>query len=85
LEKSGNQRFYGQNKLPLWHHALQPLGSFSHLAAYWKRSSKNTKNMNLQSILNKNSPWALMKLEFDGLDVARKLVIYIVHLPKNMI
>jgi hypothetical protein len=40
LEKSENQRFYGQNKLLFKHPALQPLGSFCHMAAC-RSSSKN--------------------------------------------
>ena len=34
LKKNENPRFYGQNKLLFWHPALQPLGSYSHVAAY---------------------------------------------------
>jgi hypothetical protein len=37
------------------------------------------------SISNKNSPWAHMELGFDMLDVARKLVNYIIFCPKNKI
>jgi hypothetical protein len=33
VKKSEKPRFYGQNKLFFEHHALQPLGSFSHMAA----------------------------------------------------
>ena len=35
--------------------------------------------MNLQFILNKNSPQAHMESEFDVLGVARKLMKYVVH------
>jgi hypothetical protein len=67
LGKSENPRFHGQNKLFLWHPALQPLGSFGHMATY-RNSSKNMGKISLQSILNKNSPHALMG--FDMLGVA---------------
>jgi hypothetical protein len=39
--------------------------------------------MNLQSILNKNSPQAHMGLGFNVLGVVRKLVKYIVYLSKR--
>jgi hypothetical protein len=41
VEKSGKPRFYGQNKLFFENHALQPLGSFSHMAAC-RSSLENT-------------------------------------------
>jgi hypothetical protein len=65
-KKVENPRVSGQNK-------LQPLGNFSHMDAY-RISSKNTRKMDLQPILNKTSPWAHMELEFDVLGVAEKLV-----------
>jgi hypothetical protein len=34
VKKSEKPRFHGQNKLFFEHPALQPLGSFSHMAAY---------------------------------------------------
>jgi hypothetical protein len=40
----------------------------------YRNSSKNIGKMNLQFILNKNSPWAHMELESNVLGVARKLV-----------
>jgi hypothetical protein len=40
-EKSENPRFYGQNKLFFENPALQPLGSFCHMAAC-RSSSENT-------------------------------------------
>jgi hypothetical protein len=52
LKKSGNPRIYGQNKLLFWHLALQPLGNFSHV---YRSSSKNTRKIKIQPILNKNS------------------------------
>jgi hypothetical protein len=36
--------------------------------------------MNLQPIVNKNSPWAHMELEFDMLGVVRMLAKYAVHM-----
>jgi hypothetical protein len=44
--KSKISRFYGQNKLIFNYLALQPLGSFYHMAAC-RSSSKNTRKMNL--------------------------------------
>jgi hypothetical protein len=41
VKKSEKTRFYGQNKLFFEHPALQPLGSFSHMAAC-RSSSENT-------------------------------------------
>jgi hypothetical protein len=41
VKKSEKPRFYGQNKLFFENPALQPLGSFSHMAAC-RSSSENT-------------------------------------------
>jgi hypothetical protein len=41
------------------------------------------RKMKLQPILNKNSPWAHMELEFDVLGVARKLVKFVVQSSKR--
>jgi hypothetical protein len=41
VKKSEKPRFYGQNKLFFENLALQPLGSFSHMAAF-RSSLKNT-------------------------------------------
>jgi hypothetical protein len=41
VKKSEKPRFYGQNKLLVEHHALQPLGSFSDMAVC-RSSSNNT-------------------------------------------
>jgi hypothetical protein len=57
VKKSEKTRFYGQNKLFFENPALQPLGSFSHMAAC-RSSSKNIGKMSLIPILNKNSPRA---------------------------
>jgi hypothetical protein len=67
-----------------WHHALEPLGSFSHIAAY-RSSLKNIRKLNIQPILNKNSPWAHMELEFEVLGVVEKLVKYVIHLSKRKV
>jgi hypothetical protein len=40
VKKSEKQRFYGQNKLFFEHLALQPLASFSHMAAPQKIQEK---------------------------------------------
>jgi hypothetical protein len=44
---------------------------------------KNIGRMNLQPVLNKNSPGAHMELKFDMFGVAKKLVKYVVHLSKR--
>jgi hypothetical protein len=82
LKKSKNPRFYGQNKLLFWCCPLQSLGSFSNVAAS-KSFSKNTRRMNIQLILNENSSWAHMELEFNMLSVAKKLVEYVVNSSKR--
>jgi hypothetical protein len=80
--KSEKPRFYGQNKLFFEHHALQPLGSFSHMAAC-RSSSENTGKMSLIPVFNKNLPQAHTKSELDVLGVHGKLVKYVVHLSKR--
>jgi hypothetical protein len=82
LKKSEKPRFYGQTKLFFEHPALQPLGSFSHMATC-RSSSKNTGKMSLIPIFNKNSTRAHTELEFDVLGVHGKLVKYVVHLFKR--
>jgi hypothetical protein len=81
-EKSEKPRFYGQNKLFFEHPALQPLGSFSHMAAC-RSSSKNTGKMSLIPIFNKNLPRAHMESELDVLGVHGKLVKYVFHSSKR--
>jgi hypothetical protein len=81
-EKGENPRFYGQTKLLLEHPALQPLGSFCHMAAC-RSSSKNTGKMSLIPVFNKNSPRAHMESELDVLGVHGKLVKYVVHSSKR--
>ena len=54
---------------------LSPLGNFRYVARYGS-SSKNIRKMNLQPTLNRNSPHAHIKLEFDELGVAGKLDKY---------
>jgi hypothetical protein len=61
---------------------FQLLGGFSHVITY-RGSSKNTRKMNLQPILNKNSPWAHMKSKLDVFGVVGKLVKYVVYLSKK--
>jgi hypothetical protein len=48
-----------------------------------RRSSKNTRKMSLIPIVNKNSPRAHTKSEFDVLGVYGKLVKYVVHSSKR--
>jgi hypothetical protein len=80
--KSENPRFYGQNKLFFEHLALQPLGSFNHMAAC-RSSSEDTGKMSLIHVFNKNLPQAHTVSELDVLGVHRKLVKYVVHSSKR--
>jgi hypothetical protein len=82
VKKSKKPRFYGQNKLFFSIPALQPLGSFSHMAAF-RSSSENTGKMSLILVFNKNSPRAHTELELDVLGVHGKLVKYVVHSSKR--
>jgi hypothetical protein len=77
-KKVKNPRFCGQNKLLLKHPALQPLGSFSHMAAC-RSSSENSRKLSLQADLNKNSPCVHPKSKLDVLGVAGKLMKYVIH------
>jgi hypothetical protein len=61
--------------------ALQPLGSFSHMAAC-RSSLENIGKMSLILVFNKNSPRAHMESELDMLGVHGKLVNYVVHSSK---
>jgi hypothetical protein len=82
VKKSEKPRFYGQNKLFFEIPALQPLGSFSHMAAC-RSSLENTGKMSLIPILNKNSLWAHTESELGVLGVHGKLVKYVVHSCKR--
>jgi hypothetical protein len=82
VKKCEKPRFYGQNKLFFEHPALQPLGSFSHMAAC-RSSSENTGKMSLILVFNKNSPRAHTESELDVLGVHGKLVKYVVHSSKR--
>jgi hypothetical protein len=82
VKKSEKPRFYGQNKLFFENPALQPLGSFSHMAAC-RSSSENTGKINLILVFNKNSPRVHMESELDVLGVHGKLVKYVVHSSKR--
>jgi hypothetical protein len=75
MEKSENSRFYGQNKFFLAPCSLA-LGNFSHMVTC-RSSIENTWKMNVQSVLNKHSPWAPIELEFDVLGLARRIVKYV--------
>jgi hypothetical protein len=78
VKKSEKPRFYGQNKLFFENPALQPLGSFSHMAAC-RSSLENTWKMSLMLVFNKNSPRAHTESELGVLGVHGKLVKYVVH------
>jgi hypothetical protein len=82
VKKSENPRFYGQNELFFENPALQPLGSFSHMAACWS-SLENTGKMLLIPIFNKILPRAHTESELDLLGVHGKLAKYVVHSSKR--
>jgi hypothetical protein len=82
VKKSEKPRFYGQSKLFFENPALQPLGSFSHMAAC-RSSSKNSGKMSLILVFNKNLPQAHTESELDVLGVHGKLVKYVVHSSKR--
>jgi hypothetical protein len=76
--RSEKPRFYGQNKLFFENPALQPLGSFSHMAAC-RSSLENTLKMSLILVFNKKSPRAHTKSELGMLGVHGKLEKYVVY------
>jgi hypothetical protein len=82
VKKSEKPKFYGQNKLFFENPALQPLGSFSHMAAC-RSSLENTWKMSLILVFNKNLPRGHTKSELDVLGVHGKLVKYVVHSSKR--
>jgi hypothetical protein len=82
VKKREKPRFYGQNKLCFENPALQPLGSFSHMAAC-RSSLENTGKMSLILDFNKNSPRAHTESELGVLGVHGKLVKYVVHSSKR--
>jgi hypothetical protein len=82
VKKSEKPRFYGQNKLFFENPALQPLGSFSHMAAC-RSSLENTGKLSLILVSNKNSPRAHTESELGVLGVHGKLVKYVVHSSKR--
>jgi hypothetical protein len=72
VKKSEKPRFYGQNELFFENPTLQPLGSFSHMAAC-RSSLEKTGKMSLILVFNKNSPRAHMESELDVLGVHESL------------
>jgi hypothetical protein len=82
VKKSEKPRCYGQYRLFFENPALQPLGSFSHMAAC-RSSLENTGKMSLILVFNKNSPRAHTESKLDVLGVHRKLVKYAVHSSKR--
>jgi hypothetical protein len=78
VKKSEKPKFYGQNKLIFENLVLQPLGSFSHMAAC-RSSFENTGKMSLIPVFNKNLPRAHTASKLDVLGVHGKLVKYVVH------
>jgi hypothetical protein len=61
----------GRSNYLSYHPALQPLGSFSHMATC-RSSSKNTRKMSLIPVLNKNLPRAHTESELGVLGVHGK-------------
>jgi hypothetical protein len=82
VKKSEKPRFFGQNKLFFENPALQPLGSFCHMAAFRSSSQKYRKNQ-LNTHFNKHLPRAHTESELDMLGVHGKLVKYVVHSSKR--
>jgi hypothetical protein len=82
VKKSEKRRFYGRNKLFFESSTLQPLGSFSHMAAC-RSCLENTGKMRLILVFNKNLPQAHMESELDVLGVHGMLVKYVVHSSKR--
>jgi hypothetical protein len=62
----------------------QPFSPWAILATTCRSSSKNIGKVNIQPMLNKNSPWAHMETEFDVLGVAKKLVKIVLHLSTRI-
>jgi hypothetical protein len=81
-KESEKPRFYRQNKLLLEHPALQPLCSFSHMAAC-RSSLENIGKINLIPFFNKNLPRAHIESELDVLGIHKRLVKYVVHLSER--
>jgi hypothetical protein len=52
------------------------------ISAMWLYVGDLQKYMNLQSILNKNSPWVHVELDINMLGVIKKLVKYVIYLSK---
>jgi hypothetical protein len=82
VKKNEKPRFYGQNKLFFENPTLQPLGSFSHMAAC-RSSLENTGKNSLIPVFNKNLPQAHTESELDVLGVHVKLVKYAIHSSKR--
>jgi hypothetical protein len=81
-KKVKNQDFMGKTNYFLRTLPLQPLGSFSHMAAS-RSSLEITWKMSLIVIFNKNSPQAHTESELGVLGVHGKLVKYVVHSSKR--
>jgi hypothetical protein len=81
-EKKRKSKILWVKQISLLTPCLQPLGSFSHMAACGS-SLENTRKINLIPVLNKTSPQAHIELELEVLGYPRKLVKYIVHLSKR--
>jgi hypothetical protein len=73
-----NQDFMGKTNFFFENPALQPLGSFSHMAAC-RSSLENTGKMSLILVFNKNLPRAHTESELGVLGVHGKLVKFVVH------
>jgi hypothetical protein len=82
VKRSEKSRFYGQNKLFFENPALQPLGSFSHMAAC-RSSLENTGKLSLILVFNRKLPRAHTESELGVLGVHGKLVKYVVHSSKR--
>jgi hypothetical protein len=77
-----NQEFMGKTNYFFENPTLQPLGSFSHMAAC-RSSLENTGKMSLIPVFNKSSPRAHTESELDVLGVFGKFVKYVVQASKR--
>jgi hypothetical protein len=85
VKKSEKPRFYGQNKLIFENPALQPLGSFNHMAAcrsFLENTGKNELNTHFQQKFATGS-YGVGNSELDVLGVHGKLAKYVVHSSKR--
>jgi hypothetical protein len=82
VKKVENQDFMGKTNYFFEKPRLQPLGSFSHMAAC-RSSFENTGEMSIIHVLNKNLPHAHTESELGVTGVHGKLAKYLFHSSKR--